>query len=63
MKIRLEGGESPLTLLKVKIIWEIMVIRLRAWVILIRIRLIWHTMLVKVMIYRVGNIRKKEVGV
>ena len=40
-----------------------MVIRLGAWVILIRIRPIWHTRLVKVMICRVGNIRKRGWGV
>ena len=38
---------------------EAMVIRLGACVILIRIRPIRHTMLVKVMIYRVSNIRKR----
>ena len=59
MKIGLGGGESPLTLWRVEIILEIMVIRLGAWVTLIRIRPIRHTRLVKVMICRVGNIRKK----
>ena len=45
--------------MKVEIILEIMVIRLEAWVILIRIRPIRHTRFVKVMICRVGNIRKR----
>ena len=56
LKIGLRGGESPFTLRRVKIIIEIMIIRLGAWVILIRIRPLRHTRLVKVMICQVGNI-------
>ena len=62
LKIGLGGSESPLTLWRLEIILEIMVIRLGAWVILIRIRPIgtlgwlklWYDGLV---------ISKKEVGV
>ena len=42
---------------------EIIVIKFGAWVILIRIRSIWHTRLVKIMICRVGNIRKRGRGI
>ena len=59
LKIGLLGGESPLTLWRVEIILETMVIRLGAWVILIRIRPVRHTMLVKAMICWVGNIQKR----
>ena len=63
MKIGLGGGESLLTLRRVEIILKTMVIRLRAWVILIQIRPIRHTRLVKVMICRIGNICKRGWGV
>ena len=59
LKIWLGVGESPLTLWRVEIVMEIIVIRWGTWVILIRIRPIRHTRLVKVMICRVGNIRKR----
>ena len=59
LKIGLGGGESPLTLRRVRVNLVIMLIKLGAWVELIQIRPIRHTRLVKVMIWRVGNIRKR----